>query len=225
MSRKNKNLTFNDIQAHQRGPQTDNKVFMDKSLSKNKKGIIKSSGTETKSDLSFGNNDKHIQKELEGRLAYNLNIDKIDPHYSSKFLEFFNESILVRLLLLPGVHGHTINLETVAVPARGGTGEFKMEVDQYPYDCIGVVVNISKKTSEEMGLKEGDFVRVENPIIETKYANGKQYLKYMYLHHESTNELQYQGYVKIRPYDISNKLINFNLKSYVNSQHKQKAKD
>lgn len=219
-----KNVTLNDIVTHQKGEQKGDKHFTNNAINANKESnIIMPEKNNKKKPITKGNNKEasKIEMELEGRFVYNKKISILDTRYTQDHIIMLHDNILVRLLLLPGVHGFTVKPETIAVPNRAGTGEWEELTDQYPYDNIGVVVNIANSTSKEFNIKKGDFVRVDNLITQTKFAQGRQYLKNAYFHHDAANDMQFEGYVKVRPYDIVNTLPNFNLKSYVKAKHKR----
>lgn len=217
-----KNVTLNDIVTHQKGPQQDNKFFTDNSINANKNSAIIMPEKSSKRAINKSNKlNSKLEAEFEGRYVYNKGITNLDTRYTQDHIIMLHDFILVRLLLLPGVHGFTVKPETIAVPNRANTGEWEDQDDQYPYDNIGIVVNIHKNTSNEFNINKGEFVRVSNLVTETKFAQGRQYLKNAYYHHDASNDLQFEGYVKIRPFDIVNKLPNFNHKNYVKSKHKR----
>lgn len=212
---KSKNITMNDVVGAPNKPGPIYKENMDGTIIPVKK-VLDAEGKVVSSSSEVSELDKYIDTTKE----YNRLVPKLDPRFSEEFemignkvlVRFFNESLNSKGLILTSV-------PYITVPKKSGTGTDRIP-KRYPFVNVGIVVNISEATSQNLGVKVGDYISVDESIITERPQGGGQftYIPNMFFHYREKQiekDSHKYGYVIVDHYNIIAKVTQDSVNQYI----------
>lgn len=188
------------------------KVYMqntDKFTKDKDTGLIVSEDTMYRKEQEEKDRYKREQhNEIEN---YNISVAKLDKRYS-KDINLLSNAVLIRLYKIPYLNevGLIQHMPFTIPPPDKGRKARTMS-DPFPYQTIGVVVNMDEKIVEHTPFKVGDTVQIKHGLVETRIMeNGNIGIANMFKRYDDKT---FNGYVAMSPRDVICVLPKFKYKA------------
>ena len=208
-------LTYDDVVTGSAGKKGDfknrvkpNKIYKKNPitgmLEKEDIGLIDENGEQLKDTVINSDVGTYLQMAKDHNTTV---LTKIDPRFSEDF-QVQGDNILVRLLqekLYKTSAGLWKPIPHIAVVKPSGQG-YEYKTKNYPFTNAGRVINISKQTSENTGIQQGDIVVLRREVSSEKPlpGTGTTYLEHEFIHYDRSNMTVHDeyGYVMVSSYHV-----------------------